>query len=256
MMESQNKYNESRNLDTYSRSHIGEGRGELYDKKMFSEHTYSYAVWQLEKIILDKIIDKERRDSFLDFACGTGRVAEHLEGKFEESFGLDISADMVIAAQSKLKKTRLLVKDVTKDDINFLANKFDVITSFRFFLNAEQDLKIKVLNSLGRLINDNGCIIFNIHQHIRSLDYLIEKARNIFNYKYNNTCNWMSKGDINEMLKNSGFKIVGIYSYTFLPRFFLKLFSFRWWFPLEKLFVSQKHHWGSHLIIVCKKMNI
>ncbi len=256
MTENQNTYNESRNLPTYSQSHIGPGRGDTYDQKMYGQHTESSAIWQLEKSILSRIIAGEEKKQYLDFACGTGRVAEYLEHSFEKSYGFDISADMIETARKKVKKTDLSVKNILRDDVTQFLNTFDVITCFRFFLNAEPELKVTVLRALVPLLRDSGCLVFNVHQHSRSLNYVIEKIRHVFTrHPHGKPGNWMSMSEIRSLVQDSGLTIVETYSYAFLPHALAKYISPRIWLMIERFLISKNVHWASHCLILCRKTN-
>lgn len=95
--------------------------------------------------------------------CGTGRIIGYLENQFQESIGIDISSDMLEQAKVKVKHSMLICGDVTKGH-NGLEGKFDCITCFRFFLNAEQSLRDEVFGFItNKLKNQDSILIFNIH---------------------------------------------------------------------------------------------
>jgi len=250
----QDSFNKARNISTYSESHLGKGRGEIYDTKLFGGEQYTNAIWELEKNILDIILEKAKRGSYLDFACGTGRVVEYLESRFEHSYGLDVSPDMLKVAREKLKRTELIEKDIFNQGMKGLENKFDVITAFRFFSNAENELKKQAINKIETMLRSAGFLFFNIHQHVFSFNFLLEEIKRFFNKDKGLRGNWLTVFGVKNLVSESSLKIVAVYSYAVLPRFFYKFLPLNIWFFLEKALISKRIFFGSHLIIVCQKI--
>ncbi len=247
-------YLQHKNLASYRQSHLGENRGERYEQKMFHSKTYETAIWQLEKIILSRIIALRDLRNLLDFACGTGRVVSYLEDKVKNSYGVDISEDMVRVAKGKTKKTDFFIKDITRETTRELAEKFDLITAFRFFLNAEPDLRIKAMKAIEEMLERKGLLVFNIHQHRSSVNYFLARIKCLIKRKPL-TANWLSQKEIKQFVETSHLEIRQIYSYVVLPRFLFRFLPKKVWFVLEKMLISKRIHWGSYLILVCQKEN-
>lgn len=252
-MTDQNEFIKEKGFATYSQSHLGDNRGQVYDDKLFAGRKHSAAVWQIEKYLLDAIIKDKPGGSYLDFACGTGRVAEHLETKFREPFGLDISPDMLKIAEERLRAAKIMERDILEQGVGDLENKFDVITAFRFFLNAEDELKGQAIKKIKQMLRPSGFLIFNIHQHSFSLDFLIENLKRAVAFKRRSIGNWMSHRQVNDLVSGASLTVKEIYSYAVLPRFLYRFLPFRVWFFIEKKLVSGKFLIGSHLIVVCQK---
>ena len=122
-------------------------------------------IWEKEKQILDALISHwlDSRKCYLDFACGTGRVLSHLEKRFTESTGIDISEDMLKCASSSVSSSTLICGDLTRDP-NLVNGKYDCITAFRFFLHSQQSLRYEAMHVLSEKLRDrNSILIFNIH---------------------------------------------------------------------------------------------
>ena len=107
------------NLD-YRESHKNPGKGESYAES-FAECNYKALIWSWEKEILQKILKKYLNKSrseinYLDFACGTGRITEIIESKVGEAYGVDVSDEMLSVAKKKLKRTKLINTDLTKNN--------------------------------------------------------------------------------------------------------------------------------------------
>ena len=247
-------YLQQKKLTSYCQAHLGKNRGEKYEQKMFHSKTYETAIWQLEKHILDKLIQLRNFNNFLDFACGTGRVVSYLESKVKNSYGLDVSQDMVRVAESKTTRTNFLIKDITQQGVGELADRFDLITAFRFFLNAEPNLRVQAIKAIEEILEPSGLFIFNIHQRKPSVNYFLARFKALIKRKPL-TANWLSKKEVKEFIESSKLEIREIYSYVALPRFLFRFLPKKIWFFLEKIFISRKIHLGSYLIIVCKKDN-
>ena len=66
----------------YRTTHVGpESWAKDYDAKLFAPGSFDAELWAHEQRLLDEIVMRHvrRRDSYLDFACGTGRVLAHVE---------------------------------------------------------------------------------------------------------------------------------------------------------------------------------
>lgn len=155
---------------SYLYSHTSPGKGIQYDDFYLNDKWHAY-MWSQEKRVLDSILHtlfKELRITLLDFACGTGRITEHLEGRVEQSVGTDVSEAMLSIASKKLRKTRLHKIDLCTSN-PFAPATFNLITAFRFFSNAEPELRKKALNALRPLLSQDGYLVFNNHNNPNSL---------------------------------------------------------------------------------------
>lgn len=251
--------------NTYTESHKGKNYGIKYDNETYSKKTYDYKVWELEKLLLKRILPRNKKLRILDFACGTGRISEYLEElKFKNITGIDVSDEMLKIADKKLKSTDLLNIDV--NDKNKLIKKnniFDIIVCFRFFLNADQELRTKTLNSLKELLRDDSELIFNIHGNTFSYRFIEVLFRNIMKkisailfrrdediFRYRKQ---LSVYEVRKLIKENNYDIQQIYSYAFLPSILSNILPYKIWFYIESLFISDKFLYGSHLIFICKK---
>ncbi|MFA6098537.1 MAG: class I SAM-dependent methyltransferase [Patescibacteria group bacterium] len=134
-------------------------------------------IYKLEQDILSDFFKKINSHSktVLDFACGTGRWTMFLEKYFHKVTGLDISPKMIELAQQKCKQTNFYVDDITGDkNANLHFNDaFDVLTAFRFYKNAENELQINATRSLQKLVKKGGYFIFDLHLNTFSIMGLI-----------------------------------------------------------------------------------
>jgi ubiquinone/menaquinone biosynthesis C-methylase UbiE len=100
---------------------------------------------------------------YLDFACGTGRVTTMIAPVAREIVGVDVSASMLEIARTKLAAARFLEADLTSQEVDI--GTFDLVSSFRFFGNAEHELRRAVLGALSRRIRPGGYLLVNSHRN-------------------------------------------------------------------------------------------
>jgi SAM-dependent methyltransferase len=154
-----------------------------YDGVVYGPESCDSWLWRLERIYLLHVLDRRlgtTRPRYLDFACGSGRVIAALEGgRMAESTGIDVSSSMLQLARAKLSWSRLIHGDATADP-SLLPGRYDLITAFRFFLNAEGRLRARALAVLHEALEDDGLLVLNIHGNatsLRALDLLARRFR-------------------------------------------------------------------------------
>ena len=138
-----------------------------YDAVDIGEGSYSDLLWEIEQQQLTAVVEAMRRTheriELLDFATGTGRIIGFLDDQVDTATGIDVSAAMVEQAREKLRGARMICKDITAagDEIE---GKYDLITAFRFALNAEPSLCLAALKALAaRLRGESSVLVFNNH---------------------------------------------------------------------------------------------
>jgi cyclopropane fatty-acyl-phospholipid synthase-like methyltransferase len=172
--------NEERGAETrprsYIHSHTAPEKGRQYDVGYATDPWHAY-LWSRERKVLDTVFGEflQKRDvRLLDFACGTGRILCCLEERVTESTGVDVSESMLAEAKRKARRSTLLLDNILES--NALAGrKFDLITAFRFFPNAEEELRRKSMATLATLLADDGLLVLNNHQNKWSLRYSISR---------------------------------------------------------------------------------
>lgn len=123
----------------------------------------------------DKLMDKSLYDEWaifvkkyarnkghiLDVACGSGDLAMRLEKDYTV-LACDISEDMLVLAQEKVKNARLFAMDMTQLT---LQNNVDVVTCFADSLCYLDD-EIAVQQAFTcayNVLTDNGYYLFDVH---------------------------------------------------------------------------------------------
>jgi predicted TPR repeat methyltransferase len=151
----------------YRTSHMGpESWAKDYDATLFSPDSFDAFIWEREKELLDRILQQHVpcRESYLDFACGTGRVLAHVEQHFQTAVGLDISDTMLHVAKERVRAATLVQGDATRDATVLGTLRFDFITAFRFFLNAQPSLREEAMAFLASELKDGESrLLFNVH---------------------------------------------------------------------------------------------
>jgi SAM-dependent methyltransferase len=112
-------------------------------------------------------------DRYLDFACGTGRATATVAPFCRDSLGIDISPTMIQVAGEKVPNARFELCDLTRDDPDI--GNFNLVTSFRFFGNAQDDLRESALAALVKRLVPGGHLIINSHRNPRALYAVLDR---------------------------------------------------------------------------------
>jgi SAM-dependent methyltransferase len=196
---------------SYKDSHKYAQKGAEYEA-FYQMQPWEGFLWSREQKIILKILEKyfKGRDiHLLDFACGTGRITSFLEDRVTTSTGVDVSGSMLAVAKRKLKRTEIIKADITTEDV-LQGRKFNLITAFRFFVNAEPALRCSAMQALAGLLSEDGYFVFNNHQSygspwikLRWLRHRQINPQGIFNV--------MTIGQMRELVECVGLEIVELY---------------------------------------------
>jgi ubiquinone/menaquinone biosynthesis C-methylase UbiE len=159
--------------DDYRTSHLE--RGGRYDSVLAANPFDAYMT-QLEKDYLAEVVPTlfpSARPRCLDFACGTGRITEKLVALGGDIVGVDVSPTMLDEARKKCPSVRFVQADLTKTDVDL--GTFDLISSFRFFGNAQDELRVAVLGRLHQLLRPGGYLIVNSHCNPHSIAAILKR---------------------------------------------------------------------------------
>ena len=157
----------------YRQSHLQKGSD--YDENLAADPFSAYMT-RLEGEILQQIFQARfdgRVPRYLDFACGTGRILSQFEEQADLSYGVDVSENMVEQARRKCAKTTFFLVDLTKEQLDIPA--VDLITAFRFFGNAQDELRVNVLAALNRHLAPGGLLVINNHRNPGAIQAILNR---------------------------------------------------------------------------------
>jgi len=158
----------------YRQSHLE--RGANYDagiaESPWDDYLARAEAHQLDRIFREVLPHPVGRA--LDFACGTGRITRQVEAHAFETWGVDVSPTMLERARARCLKTEFRQIDITRSSLG--TEPFDVVTAFRFFGNAQQDLRTAALAALNGCLRPGGWLVIDNHRNPRSLAPLVRRA--------------------------------------------------------------------------------
>jgi predicted TPR repeat methyltransferase len=236
---------------SYRESHTKCGKGKEYHAS-FDTEKYRKIMWRLEKKYLKKtLLNKfnNKEINHLDFACGTGRILGFLEGKTNTSMGIDISPEMIKTAR-KTTTSKIIEGDLTRDSL-LINNKFNLITAFRFFPNAEPSLRLEAMNAICNHLDNDGLLIFNNHRNSSSFINMFRKV--LFGRQYRG----LSSKEVKRLLTDNNLEIVDMHTIGLLPESYNRNFiPFSVLYYIELFFSKFKFFRGigHNQIFVCKRL--
>ncbi len=216
-------------FEDYRTSHVGsQSWAQDYDAKLFAPGSFDAAMWEREQLLLDRIVQQHvpRRGSYLDFACGTGRVLSYVEPHFREAVGLDISDTMLAVARERVPDATLVQADATRNPAALQHRRFDFVTAFRFFLNAQPSLREAAMAFLASTLRDAGSrLLFNVHGNRHSTRALLAAKAMITREQFAS----MSVRDSIELAARHGLEVIDWYGIGSNDKSLLRLMPMRAW---------------------------
>ena len=200
-----------RSGQSYRDSHVDPSKVKSYDRDLWDPRAAKGLEWLLEQHSIDEILSHRRRARIaIDFACGTGRVLGFLAERIPEVIGVDVSAAMVDTARQRYPDARFVVGDVTVNP-ELLTESADVITAFRFLLNAEPPLRSAALDWMRDRLAPGGILIVNFHLNPQSLrgSYLrLRRAPDV---------TMVALAEARSLLARHGLTVRQVRGYSYLP---------------------------------------
>lgn len=191
----------------YRLSHLE--KGAEYDLELTNDPMSAY-LERVERMYLTTIIPRlfpNGIDRYLDFACGTGRITNIVTPFAKDAWGIDISESMLKIACNKCPNVQFVCEDITDHILE--SGPFDLITAFRFFGNADQELRFSALQALSKIMRANAYLIINNHRNPLSLLALAQKS---FGIKHDMDLTFFK---LKKLLLKFGFKIKTAYGIGF-----------------------------------------
>jgi len=185
----------------YRESHLA--KGGTYDTTIATQPFDAYMA-SVEARCLREIVPPlmHGRGRYLDFACGTGRITATVAPLVAESVGVDISESMLAAAREKCSSTRFVCADLARESPDL--GTFDLVTSFRFFGNAQHELRVAALGAIAPLVRPGGLLIVNSHRNPNSIGARLQSWRGHAQGMD------LTYGRMKRLLREHGFQIVAV----------------------------------------------
>jgi predicted TPR repeat methyltransferase len=238
---------------SYRESHKQAGFGRHYEKDIYAPGSADASLWTLEKERLADVCDRHLAGSarYLDFACGTGRILAALADRFDSAEGVDISDEMLAAAREKGAPARLVLGDLTREP-NLVGTDYDLITAFRFFSNAEAELREAAMAVLAAKLASDGMLIFNIHNikpSFRALKTGVTRTLGLGGAISHR------RQDILQLVVSNGLELVEMVELGITPKFAHRIIGQRSWRYLEQRFERSVllRKFASDVIFVCRR---
>jgi SAM-dependent methyltransferase len=157
----------------YRTSHLE--RGEIYDATLSASPFDAYmADWEAHHLVrIVRELFPDGVGSYLDFACGTGRITATVAPFSRSSVAVDVSPSMLELARSKVPSVSFHLCDLTKDDVDL--GTFDLVTSFRFLGNAQDELRESALAAIVKRMSPGAFLIVDSHRNPHALYELLHR---------------------------------------------------------------------------------
>jgi len=228
----------------YSISHLKKG-DDYHDR--FNTLPGRRVIFDLEK----DVVFNETSDfaNHLDFACGTGRWLSL--PNIQNSYGMDVSESMLETARRNNPGSKIFKFNFKElDELKGLS--FDLITAFRFFPNADLELRSDAMRYIADKLNHNGTLILNNHRNFWSLPYIFFRFLFLGFWQAG-----MSHKQVVDLLEGSGLRVVKSYSLGIIPqgerRSILPWFVVNYIERINAKYFSKFHRLGYDVIYICKK---
>jgi len=238
----------------YRDSHLSPEKAPSYHRQFYEDPLRS-TIWKLEQAILTQILQKfytGRKIRHLDFACGTGRILSHLQPYADLSVGVDLSKNMLAIARKNIKQVEIIEGDITRTDC--LGNRsFNLITAFRFFPNAQIELRNEVITKLVQHLDPDGYLVFNNHMNLSSI------LNRLYRLIRKGGKDGMTMTHVEDLIRMGGLRICATYHAGLVPSTEKRLLL-----PKPILYALEKSlfrftglgKFAQNLIFVCKQKQV
>jgi ubiquinone/menaquinone biosynthesis C-methylase UbiE len=137
---------------------------ELFDKLTADEHWQRYI--SVGSFVKNKVV--------LDIASGEGYGSNYIAQTAKNVFGVDISDKAIEHASQKYKSENLHFSVGSVEKLEFEKDFFDAIVSFETIEHVEQDLQIKYLKEVKRVLKQDGIFILSCPNKAIATDLAFE----------------------------------------------------------------------------------
>lgn len=219
--------------------------GESYDRSLANR--FELAIFRLERIILLDLFRRLRCSdpytTYLDFACGTGRIIDVFRSLIQTKVGVDTSAGQLAVARAKVPDAEFVHGNVLAEPALLGGREFNLITSFRLLLNLEPENRVPILRALRGLLTTDGYLVIDNHMNRHSILGLLA----LFAHKVlrvpkkplvpagcRGIISTMSESEMREALAAAGLQVEEVHRIFMLPGYKgFQLLPTRWLVPFE-----------------------
>jgi predicted TPR repeat methyltransferase len=228
--------------------------------QLYSPKTADDLLWQNEQVHLSGVIQQLRESlpliEYLDFACGTGRIISFVEPQVDKATGIEISAEMLKIAQQKVNDATLICRDITTADAE-IEGKYDLITTYRFILNAEPALRIAGFKALAaRLKDQSSTLVFSNHGNPFSFKAVLWPLHMIRQMVYGKKRegNYLTNRQVRNVLDSAGLEVISVTGIGFISPKLVGPLPFTLCQKIEKFLAGKPliQKLGVNQLYVCK----
>jgi SAM-dependent methyltransferase len=190
---------------SYRQAFVGRAEVDDYETRVYHCGSYDSWMWRMQGDYVAAVLDRRFPHGigrYLDFACGSGRVLAMIAPRAVHAAGVDVSEEMLALARERVPSAALEQRDITRE--SHRGKQFDLVTAFRFFLNAEPDLRRDALRALHERLGDGGLLIVNLHGNPWSMICLGAVIRRVV---LRQSVNRLSLPAFAALLREAGFEI-------------------------------------------------
>lgn len=199
----------------YRRSHLGPALAAAYHDDFTARLPGRYWATVEQPLLAGLLAEATARPldelHHLDVASGSGRVLAWLQPRVARSTAIDISDDMLAHARATVPAATFVVGDASA--MRF-AQPFDLVTAFRFFLNAGPELRAGVLDRIGESLAPGGLLVANVHAQPWSSLGLWRRAKRRLGRPADSV---LTAAAFERLLADHGFEVVAERTYGYLP---------------------------------------
>ena len=161
--------------DNYTDSH--KGRGSDYDAN-FDRLPFRSLMWEMEQKVLVSMVRDTRADLVVDLACGTGRISALLSENLPRAriVGVDVAETMLNVARQRVPDVDFRCADVRGLSNVVADGSVDLMTAFRFFPNADSELRSDAARAAMKALRPGGFLLLNNHRNFWSSSYIARRA--------------------------------------------------------------------------------
>jgi hypothetical protein len=208
-------------VEDYTSAFRSEQSATRYDKDVYSPNSYDTFIGRLQASWLRDFVREEFRGEAPtqhDFACGTGRIIEDLNGLVREAHGYDTSPDMLALAEKKGLTARFHQISPGETSVMVETESVDsvILTMFRLLLNSPESVRDSSLRFAAGILrqSNDGVLIVNNHGNRWSVRHLARLGRR----REGEWFHELSTRDVRKLAERHGLLIERCHGFGILPR--------------------------------------